>query len=826
MTGRVSAVALVTGAAWVQTWAVLPSAWMVALWALPVLSIFVALAWCCGKCTALRALPLLALWTGVALAVWHAQGRLADALPLADEMRVTRVEMQVAGLPQGDASGWRFEARILHALPAQVPERVEVSWYAPGRYSPYSVRESNADQALPDIRPGQIWQAALVLRRPHGTLNAHGFDYEGWMFQRGIRARGTVRGAPVLLADQPWSGVAVAIARLRHVVRERLRVALAERRYGAVLIALALGDQAGVASDDWQAFNRTGITHLVSISGLHVTMVAAMLGWAVTAAWRRLRWRGTALAERLPAQTAGIIAAMLTALAYCLLAGWGVPARRTFFMLAVAAMAIVFRLPSSPSRILAAAACVVVALDPWASIAPGFWLSFGAVAVLMGMATGVSHTPRAPPPIQTPRRGWRTVATALTLAARVQLGISLALTAPLAFFFLQAPISTPLANALAIPVVSFAVTPLALLAALFSVLPGGQWLAAHTAQLGHAVFAALMQPISWLADAPWSLLYVAASPWPWLMLALAGTVMALLARGWPLRHAGWLLLLPLLTARAPPLAPGQWRWTALDVGQGMAVVVQTATTTLLYDTGVRHAPTSDQGARVVVPFLRGLGLRRLDTLVVSHADLDHAGGVRSLLQALPVTRAFSSFDLDEWLHKEARLLDNAAGPQPSRPVRMQRCVAGLTWQVDGVTFEFLHPRDAAGQGGNDDSCVLRVQGRYHAALLAGDMGAVMERQLAETSNLRADLVLMPHHGARGSSSPALIAATRARHAVAQVGYHNRYGHPSPAVMERWQQSGASVWRSDQHGAVTAVSRADGLHVGARRHTHRRYWHGQ
>jgi len=263
------------------------------------------------------------------------------------------------------------------------------------------------------------------------------------------------------------------------------------------------------------------------------------------------------------------------------------------------------------------------------------------------------------------------------------------------------------------------------------------------------------------------------------------------------------------------------------VGQGMAVVVQTASSTLVYDTGVRYSPTSDQGVRVVVPVLRGLGVCKLDTLVLSHADLDHVGGVRSLLQALPVAQAFSSFDLGRWLQTETRLLGAAAGLEPPRPAFMQRCVAGLAWQVDGVTFEFLHPESAAaGQGTNADSCVLRVQGRYHTALMAGDISASEERLLAEKYPLQADLVLMSHHGAGGSSSLAWVDATSARHAVAQAGHHNRYGHPSPAVIDRWQQSGATVWRSDQHGAVTAVSSADGLTVSARRQTHPRYWHGQ
>jgi len=835
MKGRASAVAFVAGVAWVQTLAALPPAWVLMAWGILALLFGAVLAPILGpqswRGVLAWSLPLLALWLGVTWASWRADWRLADALPHEEEMQVTRVDMQITGLVQGDENGLRFEAHVLKATPERVPPRIEVAWYPKGRHSPYSTRRAAPGQILPDVRPGQIWRAALVMRRPHGTINPHGFDYEGWMFQRGVRALGTVRGTPELQEDQPWSGFGIAVARARHVLRERMQAALGKRRYGPVLIALALGDQAGVDAADWQVFNRTGITHLVSISGMHVTMVAAMFGFVVLHGWRRLSWRGTALAERIPAQIAGALMAMLCAGAYCLIAGWGVPAQRTFFMLGVAALTVILRLPCSASRVLAVAACVVVLLDPWATVSVGFWLSFGAVAALMLAGSALAHQATPVPGrvqaatgavrcIEHLRTVWRT----LMLATRMQLAITLALIPPLAFLFQQVPLSTPLANAIAIPVVSFIVTPLALLTALFAVLPGGDWLAVQVAAAGHALFEAMMVPVVWLAEAPWSMLYVAAAPWVWLVLALAGTIMALLPKGWPLRHAGWLLLLPALSWRALPLASGQWRWTALDVGQGMAVVIETANSALLYDTGVRHGPTSDVGARVIVPFLRGQGLRRLDALVVSHIDLDHAGGAYSVLQALPVERSYASFSLDAWLVREARLLGEAAGKKPTRPVDMQRCQAGIAWVRDGVEFEFLHPPVGhTGRGGNADSCVLRVRGLYHTALLTGDIGVAQERMLASAYDLRSDIVMMPHHGSRSSSGEALVRATQARHAVAQMGYGNHYGHPAPEVLGRWERAGTWVWRSDQDGAVTAVSDERGLAISARRETHGRYW---
>lgn len=551
---------------------------------------------------------------------------------------------------------------------------------------------------------------------------------------------------------------------------------------------------------------------------MHVTSIAGIAGLLVAFFWRRARWRGTGLAEHAPARVAGGAAAAVVALLYCLLAGWGVPARRTFFMLSVALAATVSRLPVSADRVLACAAAVVVALDPWAPMAPGFWLSFGAVAVLLRIA-GAPFDADA---------GWRArCAARLAQAARLQLTVTLGLTPLLAYLVHQVSLGSPLANAVAIPAVTFVVTPLALLCAALSVAPGGEGLAALAGRAGLWAFDLTMGPVGWVGNAEWSSLPVAAAPWPWLALALAGMGWALQARGWPGRRLGWACMLPLLFWRPDRPEPGYWRMSALDVGQGSAILVETASQALLFDAGPRSYGGSDAGERVVAPFLRARGIRRLDVLVLSHADTDHVGGTRAVLAAAPVLRSYAAFDLHAFLRRDARIWPEAGTPAPPRDT--QRCRRGQQWEADGVTFTFLHPaRDGSGalEDRNADSCVLRVQGAGHSLLLTGDVGVAQERELAAAGLAATDVVLVSHHGSSSSSGRELVAATAARHAIAQAGYLNRFRHPARAVESRWIRAGAAFWRSDRDGAVTAVSGPGGLDVRAERERARRYWHGR
>lgn len=862
MIGRLTVGAGLLGVIAVHQLAWLPSsAWVIAGAAAPA-ALFagaIRLRQCAGRMAMVLSrvgLCALAAWLAFAVTVGWAQQRLGQRLADGNVDRVSRVVVRVEGLPRQLPDRLRFEAEVLQSHPGGVPRRILVSWPASGWRSPYAAAKP-ADPPLPDLRAGQVWRMALVLRPVRSANNLAAFDYEGHAFAGGIRALGTVRGTPEHLRDENWHGLSVIADRARHGIREAMAPHLAGKRYGPVLRALAIGDQDGVDDADWQVFNRSGLTHLVSISGSHITMLAGAAALAVSWLWRRLRWRGRVLAERWPARRAAACAALAAAWVYCLLAGWGVPARRTFMMLAVVAGAQALQIRLNGTRVLALAAAAVVAADPWSVQASGFWLSFAAVAVLLAVGldeessavrTRRARQAREADPAVAPSRGTRWLQ-GLRLAARLQWAVTLALAPALAWVFHEISLVSPIANAYAIPVIELCVTPLSLLLAAVSLVPVLEPVAAMLAHVAHGVLAAMMRPTEWLAGLPtWP---VAAAPaWPYL-LASAGAAFALWPRSsawtvisertagsghdradrwraWrPRRSWAWLAMLPMVLWTPPRPAPGEWDLHALDVGQGSALLIRTAGHAVLFDAGARHARDADEGARTVVPALRVLGIRRLDALIVSHADLDHAGGVRSVLGGIPVQQTFSSFDLEPWLQTEARLLE--AGPA-ALPLAATPCVFGGRWQIDGVSFEFLWPLDvlAARRGvqANAGSCVLRVRGAYHSVLLTGDIEARTEAALVRRGLTPVDVVVAAHHGSRTSSSAAFVEAVAARHVIVQVGGWNRHGHPADEVLQRWKRAGTSIWRTDWQGGVNARSRSTGLSLYSVLESSRRYWHGR
>lgn len=756
--------------------------------------------------------PFWAFALGLAWVSFHMHHRLSDSLDSGDEDQVSRVVLRIETLPRVLPDSRRFEAQVLESMPQGIPRHIQVSWHGPDYAGPYGRKSSVAGHPFPELVPGQVWRMSLNLRTPHGLSNPHGFDYEGHVLASGVRAIGSVRGTPRFLYDEPWAGLSVVAERARHRVREAMSPYLSDKRYGPVLLALTIGDQAGVASEDWNTFNRTSITHLISISGSHITMIAALGGLLCLWLWRRLAWRGMPLAERVPAQVAACLTALVVAWLYCLLAGWGVPARRTFLMLSVLAAAHLLRLPLGAWRVLLLAAVAVVVMDPWALTASGFWLSFGAVAVLLtsGRWLGASVG-------ETSKQGrlWSW----FLAACKLQLTVTAGLMPVLALLFNEISIVSPLANAYAIPVISFIVTPLSLLLASVAMVPALHWAANALVWLAHEPLRLMMVPTQWLAQHDAASIDAPAAPAWAIVLALAGLAAALMPRGLPLRAAGWALVLPALMWRPDRPPEGAWDLIALDVGQGSAVVLLTAKHALLFDTGIRHGPDSDAAARSVVPYLRAKGVGRLDVLVLSHADLDHAGGMRSVLAARPVTQSYSSFDIVAYLKREAALLGMPL-QLPPLPQATSRCRDGASWQVDGVQFDFVWPLASAPEVGsksssrirNAQSCVLRIRGRYHYALLTGDIGQAQEIEIVERDVGPIDVLLAAHHGSRSSSSAELVAHAGPGHVIAQAGRWNRYGHPHPLVQRRWQRAGAQFWRTDLHGAITVQSRAAGLMV--------------
>jgi competence protein ComEC len=759
-----SALAFAAGAALLQLQAGLPG---VAGWA--ALVPLALLAW-----RRPWARPALAFAAGFLWAALLAGQRMSAWLAPELEGRDLDVVGVVSSLPAPGERGVRFELEVESvAGGAVLPGKLLLSWYRS------ALAEDPPEPPVEALRPGQRWLLTVRLRRPHGTVNPHGFDYEAWLLERGIGATGYVRarGTQRLLGERRYPFD--LIQRAREAVRERFAARLGATPAAGILAALAIGDQRAISTEEWRLFSRTGVTHLMSISGLHVTLVSGLLAWLVGAAWRCV----PALPLRLPARKAAALAAILAALAYTLLAGFAIPAQRTFYMVTVVALALWAGHIAAPLRVLALALACVVLLDPWAALAPGTWLSFGAVAIIFYVGSG-----------------WTGREAKLVQWGRVQWAITVGLAPAAVFLFGQVSLAGPLANAIAIPAISAIVTPLALLAALAPLdilIDSAAWLVE-----------VLLQYLEWCAGLPAAIWQQHAPPLWSVVIALAGVAWLLAPRGVPSRAAGVLLMAPALVLVPPAPRPGEAWITTLDVGQGLAVLVRTANRALLYDAGPAFGE-ADSGVRVVLPVLQGRGIARLDAQVLSHEDLDHLGGALSVLESVEVDQVVSSLARGHPLHGLAR---------HARP-----CKAGMLWEWDGVRFEFLHPVTAAARK-NDRSCVLRIASGAAAMLLTGDIERAAEAALvARGAKLRSDAVLIPHHGSRTSSSPEFIAAVAPAWAIAPVGYRSRFGHPSPEVIERYRSAGARVLRTDLDGAVHVELRPAGIVVGAERALRPRYW---
>ncbi len=707
------------------------------------------------------------LWAG-ACAHW----RMADWLAPELEGRDLAVVGVVSSLPALGERSQRFEFEVESAAGERLPKKLLLSWYAGGWGE-----EAPGGPAV-SVHPGERWLLTVRLRRPHGLVNPHGFDYEAWLLERGIGATGYVRNRGEQRKFLPRDNFFDRIEQAREAVRDRFLAVLGPTPAGGVLAALAVGDQRAISAEEWRLFSRTGVTHLMSISGLHVTLVSGLLAWMVAALWRRVPW----LVLRLPARKAAALAAIAGALGYTLLAGFGVPAQRTFWMVSVVAAALWAGRIASPWRTLALALGAVVLADPWAPLSPGLWLSFGAVLLIFYVAAG-----------------WSMPESKLAQWGRVQWAITVGLAPAVLLLFGQVSVAGPLANAVAIPVVSVVVTPLALLAA---VLPVDSLL-----QVSAWLVECLLQFLEWCAALPGAL-WTQHAPAPWTVVAaLAGAAWMLAPRGVPWRACGLALMAPAFAIAPPAPAAGEAWITTFDVGQGLAVLVRTASRATLYDAGPAWGAEADGGSRVILPALAGAGVPRLDLMVISHEDMDHMGGAVSVLESVEVDALASSLAPGHSL--------NALAGAP------RRCAAGESWQWDGVRFEFLHPAAPAARR-NDASCVLRVSTAGGSMLLTGDIERAAERELIER-NPKADILLVPHHGSRTSSTAPFIAAVAPRWAIVPVGHRSRFGHPNAEVLERYRAAGVRVVRTDQDGAVSILLDKDSVSLTGERALRGRYW---
>ncbi len=703
---------------------------------------------------------------GVLWAIVFAMVQLADRLPEVLEGHDIPVRGIIAGLPERDERRTRFDFVVKEAA-QKLPSRLRLSWYYP-------------DQ---QIKAGQHWSITVRLKRPHGSLNPGGFDYERWLFTEGIGATGYVRPfpKPVLLGrDSAWTSISV----WRQNITDNLSQTLNDSPGLALIKALTIGDSAGITQNQWEVFRKTGTTHLVVISGSHIGLVAGLIYFLALKLWARtgfLAWSP---------QRVAAVAAMLAAVSYAGLAGFSVPTQRSVIMLAIVMFAIFSQRNIRPFNTLAVALFAVLIADPLAVLAAGFWLSFLAVSVIVYAIAGRLGKP-----------GY------FVEVIKINWATSVGLSPLLLFFFQQVSVCSPLANFIAVPVISLLVVPLSLLAicvmfispflsskllfAVDAVLHGLWWLLAHLAELPLAA-------ISHAQPSVWALLF-----------AIPGILLLLAPAGIPARWLSLVMFLPLVFTESKQPDAGEIKMTLLDVGQGLSVAVQTANHWLVFDTGAKFSAESDLGQSVLLPFLRQQGVGKIDKLIISHGDNDHIGGAASLMRGLPTEKVLTSV------------------PKQLGDYSPVMCETGQSWLWDRVRFTILSPPHVFSSE-NDNSCVLKIQSEYGSVLLTGDIEEGAESWLVKNygENLKANVLIAPHHGSKTSSTARFLQAIKPEYILIPAGYRNQFGHPHPDVLLRYENIKTKWLNSADSGAITISVFDNALLVQSLRDTKSKYWNAK
>ncbi len=751
---QTSALSFLAGLLLVQYLPVLPSSQWLVLGAI-ILSLL----------TYLRYWRWLCFVAGVLWALIFAMHRLSERLPESLEGIDIPIQGIVDTLPEQNEKRIRFDF-LVTAAGKGVPRRLRLSWYYP-------------DQS---IKAGQQWSVNVRLKRPHGNFNSAGFDYERWLFIQGIGATGYIRPSPqpVFLGQiSHWKSMSI----WRQHIADRLTDALANSPNLALIKALTIGDGSSITQQQWRVFRNTGTTHLIVISGSHIALIAGLVYLLTLKTWARvgsLAWAPQQLAA---------IAAIIVAVFYAGLAGFSVPTQRAVIMLTVAMTALILQRNIRPISVLLLAMVGVLLFDPIAVLSASFWLSFGAVAFIIFISAN-----------RLGKQG------SLYGAFKVNWVTSLGLIPLLLLFFQQISLVAPLANVVAVPVISILVVPLALLATM--VLLINPWLAGKLFYCIDISLQILYGLLAGLAELPLAVINHPSPPLWTLALVVPGLLLLLAPRGVPMRWLSLVLFLPALFTESRPPKFGDFRMTLLDVGQGLSVVVQTAKHCLVFDTGGKFSDEIDMGQSVLLPFLWSQGVDKVDELIISHGDNDHIGGAQSLLENLPVQQLLSSV------------------PQQLGAYSPSTCKAGQTWQWDYVTFTVLSPEQLLGSE-NDNSCVLKIQSAQGALLLSADIEANAESWLVERygNGLKANVLVAPHHGSKTSSTLNFLQRVKPDYVLIPTGYRNQFGHPHQEVLDRYKQINTKWLTSANEGAIE-INFGQRINVRSLRTETSKYWNNK
>ena len=756
---------------------------------------------------------ILLLLIGFLYACFHVDQRLSSRLSESLTGKNIIVSGRVLNIPAGDNKVQRFEfkveshrilnGRVQSQATGVFPEKIRLSWYY-GR----------------KVSAGDKWQLEIRLKPPHGFMNPGGFDYEAWLFQHGVQATGYVRKSSLNKREQVASR---SIDFFRQTLSQQID-ALASRSPAEgvslypLVKALAVGDKSSITAQQWRVLANTGTSHLMAISGLHIGL-ASLFAYVLI---RRLV--PVFVMKYMPAQHVALIGGMMSALLYALVAGLSIPTQRAIIMLFVLSVMLLMRRNHRPLDALGFALVMVLLIDPVAVLSAGFWFSFSAVAVIF---ISISRTQKS---MDFDATLWGRVKATLKQWLRLQLLISLFLLPLSLFMFQQASLVSPLANLLLIPYVSFLVVPLVLLAIIFSLF----W--ASLSNLLFMLAAALLDFIwpllSSLSSLPFALwvrgdvgiFKLLAATAAMLLIFYAGQISAALFKrldkpqpayaSGVFRLLACLLFVPLLMTAQPKLATGDFQLTMLDVGQGSAAVVQTRNHVMVFDAGAKFSDRLNAGSGVVIPYLRFQGIQNLDRLIISHGDADHIGGAQAIIDEYPEVFVIGR-DIENLRASKKRL-----------------CAAGFNWRWDAVNFAFLSPENTnlppAGKGKrNNRSCVLQVTSNAGRVLFTGDIEKDVEQQLVENygKQLASDILLVPHHGSKTSSSVVFMQAVNQKISLISVGYKNRYRLPDSRVVARYEAVGRELLQTSNSGAITIrLTAGSDFVIEKYRETAGKYWH--
>lgn len=701
------------------------------------------------------------------------------------------VEGVVSNIPQHQQNRWRFYLDVTQVKLAQVAidseiiqlnGKIKLSWYH--------------QKKLPQqkLQAGQKWRFKVRLKQPNGFMNEGGLDYEKWLFTNRIKATGYIRRSEsnVLLDVAPWYSIHYQRQQLASKIKQSLADGLTNARdqnVSAIITALAVASRHDMTESQWLLFRQTGTSHLIAISGLHIGIVAGFGYLLIMTVW----WLFPALYQRVPVRIAGAFLAVILATLYALLAGFTLPTQRSLVMVIGVVIVLLQRQRVDTINIFSMTLIVILLIDPLAAMSASFWLSFTAVILILLFTRRQLKKPR------------------FSLVS-LQLMLSFGMFPLAIFFFGSASLISPIANLIAIPWVTIFIVPLILLAMLlFFIAPV---LSGYLLQFIAFNIDYLMRVLAWLDALPFTMLHFQELPTSLILVMMLSLLFLFLPKGFPARWLGVLLLIPVFSYQPQRVEQGAFKYSLLDIGQGLASLIETKNHTLIYDTGPRTNNRFDTGKLVVLPFLQSKGIKQIDKMVLSHEDMDHRGGTLAILKEVTVNEIISSRD---FLIKQS----------------IKKCEAGQTWQWDDVMFEFLHPNkqgkfSGTGVSDNNRSCVLRVSNQYHSLLLTGDIEKKVEQALLKTQvdKLASDVLLIPHHGSKTSSSLDFIKAVSPRLGLNSSGYRNKFKHPAKKIMQRYQDMGIPVVDTVDKGEMILLFPADKkpFKFQSYREEHLKFWH--